>query len=244
MKIESGSTRMRRSKWYGPAVSQRQRVDGCERSSGESPEQPDEAHDRRDERDADGGRRHEARPAPAQPLSGERDRERRAEGREQADPGGGDHPRRVLELVDVEVEVAPGHRDDQAEPDDDLGGRDGHHGQREDLAVTASVEAGERDQGEVRAVEHELEREQHDQRAAADQHAERSREEQERRDAEVPDDRRAVHSSASANGCSREWLPRITPPTAATSRTIEVISNASRWSVRKSRPIVDGLPKK
>ncbi len=37
MKTESGSTRMRRSKWYGPAVSQRQSVDGCERSLGESP---------------------------------------------------------------------------------------------------------------------------------------------------------------------------------------------------------------
>jgi hypothetical protein len=41
---------------------------------------------------------------------------------------------------------------------------------------------------------------------------------------------------------SRAWLPRITPPTAATSRTIEVISKASRWSVRNSSPISPGLP--
>ena len=34
----------------------------------------------------------------------------------------------------------------------------------------------------------------------------------------------------------------MTPPTAATSSTIEVISNASRWSVRNSRPISAGLP--
>ena len=37
MKTESGSTRMRRPKSSCPAVSQLQSVDGCERSSGESP---------------------------------------------------------------------------------------------------------------------------------------------------------------------------------------------------------------
>ena len=36
--------------------------------------------------------------------------------------------------------------------------------------------------------------------------------------------------------------PRMTPPTAATSSTIDVISNASRWSVRNSRPIQPGEP--
>ena len=35
----------------------------------------------------------------------------------------------------------------------------------------------------------------------------------------------------------------MTPPTAATSSTIDVISNASRWSVRNSRPIHAGEPK-
>ena len=35
----------------------------------------------------------------------------------------------------------------------------------------------------------------------------------------------------------------MTPPTAAMSRTTEVISNASRWSVRKTRPIQAGVPK-
>ena len=36
--------------------------------------------------------------------------------------------------------------------------------------------------------------------------------------------------------------PRTTPPTAATSSTIEVTSKASRWSVRNSRPIASGEP--
>src|SRR5437764_848128 len=36
------------------------------------------------------------------------------------------------ELVDVELDVAPAHRHDQPEADDDLGGGDGHHGDRDD----------------------------------------------------------------------------------------------------------------
>src|SRR3712207_9179587 len=44
------------------------------------------------------------------------------------------------QLVDVEREPAPRHRHDQAEADDDLGRRDGHHREREDLAVDRSEE--------------------------------------------------------------------------------------------------------
>src|SRR5262249_36735350 len=111
-----------------------------------------------------------------------------------------------------------------------------------------AVLAREADQREVRAVQHDLEREQHDQRAAAQEDAERARREQERRDREVPGDVRAGHQSGGASVLAgspvrrREWLPRRPPPTAATSRTIDVISKASRWSVRKRRPTSRGLP--
>ncbi len=44
----------------------------------------------------------------------------------------------------------------------------------------------------------------------------------------------------SAVACAYE--PRTTPPSAATSSTIEVISKASRWSVRNALPIAAGLP--
>ena len=49
-------------------------------------------------------------------------------------------------------------------------------------------------------------------------------------------------SCASARSSASERIPRTTPPTAATSSTIDVISNASRWSVRNSRPISAGEP--
>src|SRR5205807_9697425 len=90
--------------------------------------------------------------------------------------------------------------------------------------------------------------EQDDQRASAQEHAQRSGGEQAGGDRQVPGNVRARHQSGGASVLAdslerREWLPRMTPPTAATSSTIDVISNASRWSVRKRRPIAAGLPK-
>src|SRR5207245_11074809 len=93
-----------------------------------------------------------------------------------------------------------------------------------------------------RAVEHDLEREQDDQRVAPQEHAERAGREQERGDGQVPHHVRAEHQCCTSPG-RRAWWPRMTPPTAATSSPIEVISKASRWSVRNRRPIWAGLPK-
>ena len=102
------------------------------------------------------------------------------------------------------------HRDDQAEPDDDLGRGDGHHGEREDLAVAAAVVAREGDQGEVRAVQHDLEREQDDQRATPQQHAERAGREEERGDRQVPPDVRALHARLLFT-FRRAWLAEDDP---------------------------------
>ena len=63
--------------------------------------------------------------------------------------------------------------------------------EREDLPVAVVEVAREGDQREVRAVEHDLEREQDDQRVAPEQHAECADAEQEAGDAEVPGDVRA-----------------------------------------------------
>src|SRR5919204_119670 len=154
-------------------------------------------------------------------------------------------PAQGSQLVDVEVEVAARDGDDQPEADDHLRGGHGHDGQGEDLAGATPVVPRERDQGQVRAVEHDLEREEHDQRAAAQEDAERAGREQERGHREVPGNLRAedperhwIFSPASLRECE----PRITPPIAATRSTIDVISKASRWSVRKSRPTWCGLP--
>src|SRR5207237_9335471 len=131
------------------------------------------------------------------------------------------------QLVDVERQAAARHRHDQPEADDDLGGGDGHDGEREDLPVALAVVARGGDQGQVGAVQHDLEREEDDQRAAPDQHAERTGREEEGGDGEVPADLGALHLErlASSWAAPREWAPRMTPPTAATSSTIEVISN-------------------
>ena len=100
--------------------------------------------------------------------------------------------------------------------------------------------AREADEGQVRSVEHDLEREEHDQRAPAEDDAGRADPEEDGRDGEIPG---RCRGRASGDVVLRRGLhPSTTPPTAATSSTIEVISKASRWSVRKSRPISAGLP--
>src|SRR5512143_2455022 len=102
-------------------------------------------------------------------------------------------PSERARLVDVECEAAACHRHDEAEPDGDLGGRDRHHCEREDLPVQVPLLPRERDQREVRRVQHDLEGEQDDERASAEHHAERADPEQDRRDDQVPADVRAVH---------------------------------------------------
>ena len=81
----------------------------------------------------------------------------------------------------------------QPEADDGLGGRHDHDGEREDLAGPVARVAREGDQGEVARVQHDLEREQHDERAAADEDAEGARCEEQDRDDEVRGDARAGH---------------------------------------------------
>src|SRR5439155_26327090 len=141
------------------------------------------------------------------------------------------------EAVDVQRNALAVQRNDQAKPDDNLGGCDGHHGQREYLPVAVVQVASEGDEGEVSSVEHDLEREQDDERVAADQHAERAHAEQEAGDGQIPRSARSHHSDGTSSAVVRECAPRMTPPIAATSSTIEVISKASRWSVRKRRPM-------
>ena len=78
---------------------------------------------------------------------------------------------------------------------------------RHDLAVAVAVHAAERDEREVRRVEHQLEAEQDHQRVALDEHAAGADAEDERRDDEVPGDAHQpplpVAPGADARSCRR-----------------------------------------
>ena len=231
-----------------PAASQVYAVETCSRSAGSAAQSPKNATSAPPNATNVVERRDPACGASRDPPAGERDRERAGERREQADPGAGDgHPRSALAWSTSRTMRRRAIATIRPSPIGDLGGGDGHDGEREDLAVEVAELAGERDQGEVRRVQHDLEREQDDQRAPPQHHSERSDPEQERRDDQVPADIRPVHQARSSpcrlRLSSSGVVPSTTPPTAATSSTIEVISNASRWSVRKSSPISAGLPK-
>src|SRR3954454_21837359 len=92
------------------------------------------------------------------------------------------------QLVGVGGQAAAMHRHDHAEADGDLAGGDDHDDDREDLAVAVAPHAAERDQREVRRVEHQLEAEQHDERVAARHHAGGADGEDDRAAGEVPAD--------------------------------------------------------
>src|SRR5919112_1069019 len=68
---------------------------------------------------------------------------------------------------------------------DDLGRRDEHHEQRDDLAVQRPPHAGEGDEGEVGRVEHELDAHEYDDRVAPQQEGRGADREQDRRQVQV-----------------------------------------------------------
>src|SRR5262245_15057948 len=204
MNTDTGSTRILRPKSRLPAVSQRQAVDGCERSDGLSPSMTAKETSAATKAPATAAvaRKPAARldiAVPRSVISAAAPSGRKRQTQAAAIMvSSAERP----ELVHVELEVAARHGDDQAEADDHLGGRHGHHGEREDLPGAAAVRTREADQGEVGPVEHDLEREEDDQRAAAEEHAERAGREQEGGNREVPGDVRPLHSPPRRSGVS------------------------------------------
>src|SRR5437763_2473733 len=79
-----------------------------------------------------------------------------------------------VRVVDACRAPRPEDGHDDGQPDDDLGRGHHHDEERHDLPVQAAVDAAERDEREVRRVQHQLDaHEQHD-RVAPDQHTDRA----------------------------------------------------------------------
>ena len=149
------------------------------------------------------------------------------------------HPRSSESVSTSSEQIPAVDRDDEAEPDADLRGGDRHHGEREDLA-RAVVRSGARARSArgCRAFSISSSESSTIERVAADEHAERADPEQERRRARCT--RRRSGRPSGRRPLRVVCEPRITPPTAAMSKTTDVISKASRWSARKTRPIQAG----
>src|SRR5262245_17013796 len=75
-----------------------------------------------------------------------------------------------VDLVHVHRLLETEHVDDDGETDRDLGSRDSHDEEHEDLAVERVHRARERDEREIRGVQHELDRHEDDERVAAHEH--------------------------------------------------------------------------
>src|SRR5215831_18963765 len=134
MKTLSGSTRIVRPKWYGPAPSHVYAVERCERSEVGSPRSLTRATTAPTNEIVvelvaiqpvtRAGMRIPPSVITSTAASG-------ASRQIQAAAITWSSPPQRLQPVDVEWEPPPRHRHDQAEPDDDLGRGDRHHGDRE-----------------------------------------------------------------------------------------------------------------
>src|SRR5882672_3509654 len=101
-----------------------------------------------------------------------------------------------VEAVRLDRPPDPEDRDDDRQPDGDLGDRDGDREEREDQPRQVAVESRERDEIDVDRVEHQLDAEQDADRVPACQDSEEADGEHERRQREVR--RETDHSSLRA----------------------------------------------
>src|SRR5687768_16827097 len=73
------------------------------------------------------------------------------------------------QIVDVGAVLAAEDRNDDGQSDGDLRGGDDHHEQDDDVPLNRSVHTGERDEGDVDGVEHELDAHEQHERVASHQ---------------------------------------------------------------------------
>src|SRR5688572_23156520 len=107
--------------------------------------------------------------------------------------------------------------DDDRQPDRRFSRGNGHDEDHEHLPGDA-VEPGQRDEGEIHGVEHELDAHENDDRVAACEHADHADDEQNRGEKQRFLDHVTLR------------LARTTAPTMAARSSTLVISNASRYS--------------
>src|SRR5215471_12734167 len=143
-----------------------------------------------------------------------------ADGRDQRDePGVREHGGSALELVDA-VEVRAVHvavdQQHDGQADAHLGGGDRDDEQGEHLARDLLRERGERDEVDIDGVEHQLDRQQHEDAVTAGQHAVDAGAEQERAEDEILVQRHGQSLRA-----------MTTAPTSAASSSIETTSKGT-----------------
>src|SRR5688572_1278178 len=132
------------------------------------------------------------------------------------------------ERVGVERLAMAEERDDERQADGGFGGGDGHHEERDDLAVDVAAVAAERHERQVHGVQHDLDRQQNRDQVTAQEHAGRPDREKDRRDDQVVTER--DHGSVSSLRAS------TTAPTIATRMRIDVASKANAWRLNRTRP--------
>src|SRR5882757_473851 len=137
-----------------------------------------------------------------------------------------------------------GHDDGQTHHH--FGGSDHHHEERDDLPVEVAVTAGERDEGQVRGIEHQLDAHEHDDRVAPDQHPCRTDGEQQRAEVQVI---RRIHGVGPFPSCD-PWVIDASGSTSGRSaigvraprRADSIVRTSPRARSTRETDSSDGLP--
>src|SRR3989442_8947502 len=137
----------------------------------------------------------------------------------------------LVDLVDVDDRPVPIGREHDGEAHGDLRGGDDEHEDHEHApALVERAEASrERDERQVRGVQHELDAHEDHHRVPASKHARAADEEETGRDRDVVAER--DHRRCLAVSGSSRWVRTIAPTIAARSST-DAISNANAKSVK------------
>src|SRR5262249_22042735 len=120
-------------------------------------------------------------------------------------------------------------RDEDGEPDGRLGRGDGDHEEHDDLAFLGPERRAVADEGEIRGVHHDLDREEDRDRGPAQERPRQADDEERGRDEEDVGEWDAADHARSPRGASQ------TAPTSAASSSTETASKASNESEKRRR---------
>src|SRR6202167_2610339 len=148
---------------------------------------------------------------------------------------------KLPQLVHIYGQFAAMDRDDQPQPDAHLARGDRHHDQREHLPVAVAPHARERDQREVRAIEHQLQAQQHHEGIAPHHDAGGAEREHDRGDRQIPADRHYQPPSSPADAPVLAPTGWPSGAGAAVDASPASLADSSLW-VSRARAIANGTP--
>src|SRR5262245_48715637 len=140
-------------------------------------------------------------------------------------------PLQQVATVHIQRFAIPKHRDYQSQAHRRFRRSDHENKENESLAADLTMLAGERNEGKIHCVQHDLDRQQQRDDIPLDEKTQHSDQKQNSADDEIPTD-----------WDHRSFFAKTTAPNRAISISNDVTSKGKKYSVNKLVPIARGLP--